>query len=63
MDGKSPVCYYRDSIMNYLNPEAAVTLKSFDPDLAVGQVKDDTKAGLFTFKLYFHDASLGPFDP
>lgn len=57
------VCFYRDSLLNFKKREAPVVWQGFEPDLAHGVVKDDKKAGYFSFRLYFHDLALeGPFD-
>lgn len=54
------VCYYRDSLcgpnqQNFADPNGPVLWKNFEPDLSHGVVKDEKKAGYFSFRLYFHD--------
>ena len=39
------------------NPDAVVNWDEFERDQAVDKVDEDWKAGLFSFRMYFRDAS------
>lgn len=59
-----PVCYYRDSLINYKDQNGPVQWRNFEPDLSHGVVTKEQKAGYFSFRLYFHEIEKqGPFDP
>ena len=64
-EDKKPICFFRDSIQNYLsNPDAQVNWDEFERDKSVDKVDEDWKAGLFSFRLYFRDATAdGKLDP
>ena len=47
MDGKKPVCYWKDLCTNYVDPEAKPRWVPFEPDLALGKVTKPHIAGLF----------------
>ena len=51
MEDKHPVCYYKDSIKNYMRPDASYKWISFKPDLCVNRCKDINLAGMLSFKL------------
>ena len=55
MDGDYPICYYRTSMLEFTDPNAKINWVEFDPDLAVGYVKEVHKAGLFSFRLFAHN--------
>lgn len=64
MDGDRPVCFYRDTLVNYQVKEAPIHWDEFDQDLAVGRVKEAWKAGLFSFRVYMRDETAeGPLEP
>jgi hypothetical protein len=56
MDDDKPICFYRDSIENYRDPNPEYKWVSFQPDMCVGKVKDANKAGMISFKMAIHDA-------
>jgi hypothetical protein len=59
-----PVCFFRDSVMNYKDPNGPTYWRNFEPDLSHGYVTNEQQAGYFSFRLYFHEiAREGPFDP
>jgi len=61
MDGDSPVCFYKDRIENFTNPDAEYKWVSLQPDKCVGKVKDANDAGMLSFKLSIHDVTAnGP---
>jgi hypothetical protein len=61
MSGKNAVCYYKDTIKNFLDPNPKFKWISLIPDLALGKVSDAHKAGIVSIKLSIHDKSLnGP---
>lgn len=47
MDGKKPVCFWKDLCTNYVDPEAKPRWVPFEPDLALGKVTKPHIAGLF----------------
>ena len=57
MDGDHPICFFRDSVCSYSVPDSKVNWEEFEIDKSVGKVKDDFKAGMFSFRLYFRDAT------
>jgi len=57
MDGESPVCFYKDHINNYLDPNAKYKWVSLSPDLSIGKVTNPNEAGLVSFKLSIHDVT------
>ena len=60
---KKPVCYYIDSIENYIyHPDKPVKYHwvSLKADTVVGKVKDPKEAGMISFKLSLHDCEDGP---
>jgi len=57
MDDDSPVCYYKDTIRNFMNPNAEYKWVSFKPDPCVKKVKDVNDAGMVSFKLSIHDVT------
>lgn len=57
MDGDDPVCYYRQDVENFLNPDAEYRWVLLKPDPAVGEVTDPNKAGILSFKLSIFDMS------
>jgi hypothetical protein len=57
MDGDSPVCYYKDDIKNFMNPDAEYKWISFIPDQSIGKVKNPNEAGMLSFKLSIHDVT------
>ena len=64
MDGDIPVCFFRDSPMNYTDPNAPMKWVPFECDLAVGKVVHPHMAGLFSFRLYLHETwKDGVWDP
>jgi|TARA_B110000285_G_scaffold138237_1_gene154777 hypothetical protein len=63
MDGKKPICFWRGSPLDFKDPEAPQRWVPFEPDRAVGKVKDH-EAGLFQVRMYLHETTdLGEFDP
>lgn len=57
-DNNKPVCFFRDSVENYTsNPDAVVNWEEFERDKSISKVDEDWKAGLFSFRLYFRDAT------
>lgn len=55
MDGKSPICFYKEHIKNFLDPNPKTKWVQLHPDLAIGSVTDPNKAGLISFKLSVND--------
>ena len=45
MDGDTPVCFFKDDIENYLDPNPAMQWHSFLPDLSVKKVKKPDQVG------------------
>jgi hypothetical protein len=40
LDGDTPICFFKDHISNYFEPNASWKWVSFSPDKAVNKVKD-----------------------
>lgn len=57
MDDDKPICFYKEDIKNFTNPNPEYKWVSFKPDMCVGKVKDANKAGMISFKLAIHDMS------
>ena len=58
------VCFFRDTLLSYRDPNGPVNWKSFEPDKSHGYVSNEQYAGYFSFRLYFHEVDRqGPFDP
>jgi len=51
----NPICFYRDSITEFMDPAAQVHWVQLEPDLAVGKVKKQFKAGMVSFRLVVRD--------
>ncbi len=51
MDGKHPVCFYREHIKNFTDPNAKFRWIFLKPDPVVAKVKDVNKAGVISFKM------------
>jgi|LauGreDrversion4_2_1035121.scaffolds.fasta_scaffold133576_3 hypothetical protein len=50
-DGKSPICFHSENIINYQEPNAEYKWINLKPDLAVGTVTSTNNAGIFSLKL------------
>ena len=57
LDENQPVCFFKDSIENYKDPDAEYKWVSFKPDHCVGKVKEENEAGMISFKLSIHDTT------
>ncbi len=55
MDGEKPICYAKDDIENFMDPNAKLRWYELTPDLSIGKVKEDHKAGLVSVKISIHD--------
>jgi hypothetical protein len=51
MKGKDPICFYKASVEEFLDPNPKFRWVELTNDLSVGTVKDAHKAGLLSFKL------------
>ena len=40
MDGEKQVCYAKDEISNYLEPNPSIKWIELEPDLSIGRVKE-----------------------
>lgn len=56
MDDDKPICFFKDNIMNYTDPDAKYHWISFKPDLCVNKVKNANLAGMISFKFSIHKA-------
>mmetsp|Transcript_20973 Transcript_20973/g.32507 ORF Transcript_20973/g.32507 Transcript_20973/m.32507 type:complete len:176 (+) Transcript_20973:1400-1927(+) len=64
MDGDKPVCFWKDSILDFLDPSMPMRWFEFEPDRGVGKVKQSHKAGFFSIRLFINDVTLnGEHDP
>jgi C2 domain len=55
MDGDVPVCYWQGKPTDFANPNPDYMWLPFTADLAVGKVKNQFNAGMFSLKLSIHD--------
>lgn len=55
MQGDKPICYFKDHVENYSNPDAQWKWVELINDLSIGKVTDANKAGLLSFKLSIHN--------
>merc|ERR1712194_648900 len=55
--GDRPVCFFRESLINYNKVESNLLWEGFTADLSVGRVTESNKAGLFSFRLMFRDVT------
>lgn len=63
MDGDNAVCYAKDDIENFLDPNPDLRWIELTPDLSVGKVSEPHKAGIISVKLSIHPKSeKGPID-
>lgn len=51
MDEDKPICFYKESIINFMKEDAEYKWIQLLPDRCINQVKDGNKAGLISFKL------------
>jgi hypothetical protein len=51
MDEDKPICFYKESIVNFMKEDAEYKWIQLLPDRCINQVKDGNKAGLISFKL------------
>ena len=56
MDDDKPICFFKQHISKFKNPDAEYKWISFRPDLCVNKVKDANKAGMLSFKFAIHYA-------
>jgi len=63
LDGDKPICYFKDSVKNFLDPNPRMKYYPLINDLAIGKVDESHKAGFVSFKLAIHDKTKnGPID-
>ena len=55
MDGDKPICFARDHITNFTDPNAKIRWFEMVPDLSLGKIKEAHKAGIISFKMSIHD--------
>jgi hypothetical protein len=61
MSGKNAICYYKEDIEHFMDPNPSFRWISLIPDLAIGKVKDAHKGGIVSVKISIHDKTLnGP---
>jgi len=57
------ICFLRLNIVDYTNLNPELVWLDFEPDLAIGKVKEHYRAGIVGFKLSIHEVeSAGPVD-
>lgn len=57
------ICFWKGSILDFVNPNPELKWLELEPDLAIGEVKEHYKAGIVGIKLSIHDVSAnGPID-
>ena len=58
------ICYNKQPIYEFMDPNFPLRWFEFEPDLAVGQVKLNWKAGFFSVRFYVRDVTAeGAIDP
>lgn len=63
MDGDNAVCYAKDNIDNFMDPNPKMRWIEMNPDLSIGKVSDAHKAGIISVKLAIHPKTeKGPID-
>lgn len=62
MEGSNAVCFYKDSLSNYLDPLAPLKWIELQPELALGKVKKIHKSGVISLRLLLHEMKNGPLD-
>lgn len=63
MEGSKPICFAKDDIENWMDPNPKLKWLELSPDLSIGKVKEFHKAGLISVKLSIHDKTKnGPID-
>lgn len=55
MEGEKPICFAKDDIENFLDPNAKIKWYELLPDTSIGKVKDYHKAGIVSFKMSVND--------
>ncbi len=61
MSGDNPVCYFKEDIEKFMNPNPDWLWIELLPDLSLGKVTDPQKAGIISVKLSIHDKTTnGP---
>ena len=55
MDDDYPVCYWRESLLDFMDCTMPLRWFSFDPDPVIATVTEDHKAGLFSMRLFIND--------
>ena len=54
MDDSHPICYWKGSVLDFLDPNPLMKWLPMINDLAVGKVKDPAHAGLIQLKMSFN---------
>jgi hypothetical protein len=57
MDGDKPICYHKESVSKFMNPDAKLTWIQMYPDNCVGKVKHINEAGMISVKLSIHNVT------
>ena len=57
MDGNNPVCFYKDNIKNFMDPNPKMQWYSFLPDKCVNKCNEPFQVGQFSFKMAIHDVT------
>lgn len=57
MHDEHPVCYWKGSILDFINPNPTMKWYPFTNDLAVGKVKEAHMGGLFQMKVSLNNPS------
>lgn len=58
MDKDDPICYWKGECKDFVDPDPEFKWYPFKADMAVGEVKDNWKAGMFQMKLSINDKTL-----
>jgi len=57
MDGENPICYIKENILNFMDPNPELKWFQFIPDRTVGKVKHHYNAGMISMKLSIWDVT------
>lgn len=57
MQGDEAICFKKVAIFEFMDPNMPLRWFEFTPDLAVGYVKLNYKAGFFSVRFYIRDVT------
>ena len=57
MDGNVPICYWKGSTSDFVEPNPTYRWLTMKADKALGKVEKDYEAGMIQFKMSIHDST------